>query len=523
MRVAAIDIGSNSIKLLVAETTANGTLLPLRREKSMVRLGHETLLKGHLSSEAIVKAIRTLSVFKTLAHNLGAEKIITVATASVREADNAQAFIREVESRTGIRIEVLSGIEEARLIGIAAARGCVASGKSSKATRLLNIDVGGGSTELSLMRGSKAVMLHSMKIGAVRLSEQFLASDPPKPKELLAMQLEIEAALERPMREMKGLKWDLTTGTSGTILSIGAAFQSLVYPDNESIAGGKSSGSLPSVTMTRNALVEFNQHLASRSLLERKKIRGISEQRAEIIVGGGQILEQIMRAFKVTRMTTCDWGLREGVLLDRLSEWTGQHKPRSKELDARLAGAEALGERFGYEAAHGKQVAVLATKLFDQTRSLHGLKPHDRTLLAAASILHDIGYAISPESHHKHSLYLILNSELTGFTDLERQIIANIARYHRRAFPKPNHEFFSSLSMEDQGKVWMLGGILRLADAMDRSHESRIKNFKAMLRGGKLRLSLQSARRCDHEIWAIEHKKDMFEEAFGVTLELAVS
>jgi exopolyphosphatase / guanosine-5'-triphosphate,3'-diphosphate pyrophosphatase len=519
MRVAAIDIGSNSIKLLVAETAANGTLLPLRREKSMVRLGHETLLKGHLSSEAIVKAIRTLSVFKTLSQNLGVEQIITVATASVREADNAQAFIREVESRTGIRIEVLSGVEEARLIGIAAARG--SNGKSARSRNLLNIDVGGGSTELSLMCGSTALMLESMKLGAVRLSEQFLASDPPKPKELLAMQREIEGALERPMREMKSLKWDAVTGTSGTIIAIGAAFQSLAYPDNESISGGKSSGQLPSVTMTRSTLAEFNRHLASLSLAERKKIRGISEQRAEIIVAGGHIIEHIMRAFKIARITTCDWGLREGVLLDRLSEWTNApHKPRSKELDARFAGAEALGERFGYEAAHGKHVSDLATKLFDQIRSLHGLKPHDRTLLAAAAILHDIGYAIAPESHHKHSLYLILNSELTGFTDLERQIIANIARYHRRAFPKPNHEFFSTLSMEDQGKVWMLGGILRLADAMDRSHESRIKNFKVVLRGGKIRLSIKSSRRCDHEIWAIEQKKDMFEEAFGVKVEL---
>ncbi len=287
MRVAAVDIGSNSIKLLVAETAANGALLPLRREKSMVRLGHETLLKGHLSSEAIVQAIRTLSVFKTLAQNLGAEQIIAVATASVREADNAQAFIREVESRTGIRIEVLSGIEEARLIGVAAARASAVK-PQSQGKSLLNIDVGGGSTELSLMRGSKAIKLESMKIGAVRLSEQFLSSDPPKPKELLAMQREIEGALERPMREMKGEKWGMVTGTSGTILSIGAAFQSLAYPDNESIPDARASRQLPTVTMTRSALSEFNQHLASLSLAERKKIRGISEQRAEIIVAGGR-------------------------------------------------------------------------------------------------------------------------------------------------------------------------------------------------------------------------------------------
>ena len=528
MRIASIDIGSNSIKLLVAELTARGVLLPLRREKSMVRLGHETLLKGHLSSEAIVKAIRTLGVFKTLAQSLGAQQIVVIATASVREADNEAAFIREVETRTGLRIEVLSGVEEARLIGLAASREySLTSGKrrgqaGSRAVRtgLLNIDIGGGSTELSLMRGTKARMLHSIKIGAVRLTEQFLANDPPKSKELLAMQHEIEGALERPVREMKGEKWSVTSGTSGTILSIGAAFQSIAYPDNESVSPEKGSGGrIPSITMTRTELSKFNAHIASISAAERKKMPGISDQRSEIIVAGGAILEHTMRALKINRIRTCEWSLREGVLLDRFSE-TGGTRQRNAQSDAHLAGAEALGEHFGYEAAHGKHVATLAQKLFDQLKSLHGMKPHDRTLLAAAALLHEIGYAVSAESHHKHSLYLILNSELTGFTDLERQVIANVARYHRRAFPKAQHEYFSSLPMEDQGRVWMMGGILRLADAMDRSHESRVKNFKAALRGDRVRLELKSARRCDHERWAIEHKKDMFEEAFGVTLEL---
>jgi exopolyphosphatase / guanosine-5'-triphosphate,3'-diphosphate pyrophosphatase len=472
-----------------------------------------------------VKAIRTLGVFKTLAQSLGAQQIVVIATASVREADNEAAFIREVESRTGLRIEVLSGVEEARLIGLAASReyshtAGTKRGVGSGSQSLLNIDIGGGSTELSLMRGTKARMLHSIRIGAVRLTEQFLSNDPPKSKELLAMKREIEAALERPVREMKGEKWAVTSGTSGTILAIGAAFQSIAYPDTESVPGEKASGGrIPSMTMTRGELGKFNRHLASISASERKKIPGISDQRAEIIVAGGAILEQTMLALKIHRIRTCEWSLREGVLLDRFSE-TGGTRQRNGQTDAHLAGAEALGERFGYEAAHWKQVAMLAQTLFDQLKSLHGMKPHDRTLLAAASILHDIGYAISAESHHKHSLYLILNSELTGFTDLERQIIANVARYHRRAFPKAQHEYFSSLPLEDQGRVWMLGGILRLADAMDRSHESRVKNFKAALRGGKVRLELKSVRRCDHERWAIEHKKDMFEEAFGVTVEL---
>jgi exopolyphosphatase / guanosine-5'-triphosphate,3'-diphosphate pyrophosphatase len=227
-----------------------------------------------------------------------------------------------------------------------------------------------------------------------------------------------------------------------------------------------------------------------------------------------------MKALKISKLTTCNWSLREGVLLDRLAEMGDVRMARAHEADVRLAGAEALGERFGYEAAHGKQVAMLSCKIFDQTKTLHGLGEHDRVLLAASAILHDIGYAISHDSHHKHSLYLINNSELTGFTDLERLIIANIARYHRKTFPKQQHPEFASLPLDDQGRVWMLGGILRLADAMDRSHLGRVKDVKCTMRRDKVLVELRSSRNCDHEIWAIDKKKDMFEEAFGVPVEL---
>ena len=510
MKIAAIDIGSNSIKLLVAELGPHGTLTPLRREKAVVRLGHETLLKGHLSSEAIVRAIRTIGIFKTASLQDGAEHIVALATASVREADNATQFIKEVESRTGIRIEVLSGVEEARLIGLAAIRGANAGRRT-----LLNIDIGGGSTELSLMQNAKAKLLQSMKIGAVRLSEQFLLNDPPKAREIEALRREIDGALERPVREMKGAKWEIVTGTSGTIVAIGAALQFTAYPDSEA-----NRTSLPRLPIARAALSKFNRHIASLTLDERKKIPGISEQRAEIIIAGGQILEQTMRALKIERLTASEWGLREGVILDRLSEFEGGHITRTREADARIAGAEALGSRFGYEEAHGKHVSVLSRKLFDQLQSLHKLTEHDRTLLAAAAVLHDIGYAISAGSHHKHSFYLIMNSELTGFTNLERLLIANIARYHRKALPKPQHPDFSRLSADDQQRVWKLGGILRVADAMDRSHQSRVKNFKCVIRRDRVLLELLSARRSDHELWAIQNKKDMFEAAFERPLEV---
>ncbi|HWF43707.1 MAG TPA: hypothetical protein VG537_03600, partial [Candidatus Kapabacteria bacterium] len=264
MKIAAIDIGSNSIKLLIAEASSTRgkriavdaiSLVPLRREKAVVRLGHETLLKGHLSSEAIVRAIRTIGVFKSASQSMGADHIFALATASVREADNAAQFIREVESRTGIRIEVLSGIEEARLIGLAASRCAHAAHRS-----LLNIDIGGGSTELSLMKNGMAKSLQSIKIGAVRLSEQFLTGDPPKTRELEALRSEIDGALDHPVRELKENKWEVVTGTSGTIIAIGAALHSMSYSDTEADSINDGLKLLPKLSIDRTQLSKFNRH-----------------------------------------------------------------------------------------------------------------------------------------------------------------------------------------------------------------------------------------------------------------------
>jgi exopolyphosphatase/guanosine-5'-triphosphate,3'-diphosphate pyrophosphatase len=504
MRLAAIDIGSNSIKIVVVEATTSESFAVLAREKESVRLGHDTLGNGQLSPDAIERAADTIGRFRSIAENRGAEKIITVATASVREARNANEFIDEIEKRTNIRIEVLSSIEEARLIGLAVTQNCVNRGES-----FVNIDIGGGSTELTVMDEDAPVALYSMKLGAVGLTERHLQNDPPKQKELKNLRNDIRSALERPARELKNVKWQRATGTSGTIISIGEA----LYLQDARLA--QLTARIP-FDITINKLEKFNERISVLNVGERRNIPGISVQRSEILIAGGQILEGIMHALKINELKTCDYALREGVIIDYLREIEAESLPPMPDVsDPRLRSVQAVGKRFGYEEMHAHQVARLAELLFDSLSQTYILTRHQRLLLSAAALLHDTGYHIAHESHHKHALYLIKNSELTGFSEVERNIIANIARYHRGALPKDRHTDYMALYEKDKKTVWCLGAILRIADAFDRRYDSRVKTLKCESKGDTVHIQLISEVECEREIEAAIQKREMFELAFG--------
>jgi exopolyphosphatase / guanosine-5'-triphosphate,3'-diphosphate pyrophosphatase len=512
LRLAAIDIGSNSIKLVVVEATSSDSFAVLAREKEVVRLGHDTLREGHLAPAAIQRAAACIGRFRSIAEARGAlEQTIAIATASVREAHNAAEFIEEVQKRTGVRVEVLSGLEEARLIGIAAAQGCGSKGKS-----LLNIDIGGGSTEFSLVVDSVPAELFSLKLGAVGLTEQFISTDPIKPKELRALREEIRAALERPSRELRATRWQQATGTSGTILAIGEALR---LRRLRALSADEQGAQPARVEITLSELERFNERMAEMDASGRRNAFGLSAQRAEIIVAGGQILEGAMRALNLNALHTCDYALREGVIIDRLREMEAESRPPLPDIvDPRLRGVHAVGRRFGYEEAHAHHVAAFAEKFFDSLANHFKLTRHHRTLLSAAALLHDIGYHIASEAHHKHSLYLIKHSELTGFSEAEREVIANVVRYHRGALPRERHPQYAALGEQDRETVWRLGAILRVADAFDRSHDSSVSDIRCEREGKNVHIQLRSAHNCHKEIWAAEQKRDMFEQAFDCKL-----
>lgn len=504
-KLAAIDIGSNSLKLVIIEAAASDSFTVILQDRERVRLGHETLRNKFLSDEAINLSATAIAKFRSIAESRAADSIIAVATASVREAKNAADFVREIEARTGVRVEVLSSVEEARLIGIAAAQFFAAKNQT-----LLNIDIGGGSTELSLMKNGEPHKLFSMKLGAVGLTEKFIFSNPPKAKELENLQAEIVFALERPLRKMKNQTWQIATGTSGTIMNLATLLN---------FQTGETANAKPEIQFKK--LVALNKMMSRISLEERAKLPAISPQRAEVIVAGGQILEGVMRAFNIERLQPCGYALREGVIIDYLREIESESMPPVPDVeDKKLRDVFAVGRRFGYEEKHALQVADLAEKIFDALEPIYKLGRHNRTLLAAAALLHDVGYHISHESHHKHSFYLIKNSEMTGFSESEKTMIALVARYHRGSLPKEKHLEFMQLIEQDRLTVARLGAILRLAEALDRGHENHIQNVKFKRDKNILTLKLVSQQDCKIERQAVELKKDLFELAFECSLQV---
>lgn len=503
-KIAAIDIGSNSLKLVIVEAASSASFTVLLQERERVRLGHETLRNKFLSKEAIDLSANAIEKFRSIADSRAVDSIVAVATASVREAKNSAEFVREIEARTGVRVAVLSSLEEARLIGVAASQ-FFGADKSS----LLNIDIGGGSTELSFMKAGEPHKLFSMKLGAVGLTERFILSNPPKPREIKAAQTEIAFALEHPLRKIKDERWQISSGTSGTILNLAALL------NFETAAGAQ-----PRNEIQLKKLAALNKTLAEISLEKRAQLPVISPQRAEVIVAGGQILEGVMRALKIETLQPCGYALREGVIIDFLRQIEAESLPPVPDVeDIRLRDVFVVGRRYGYEEKHALQVAELAEKIFDALAPVYKLERHGRTLLAAAALLHDVGYHISHENHHKHSFYLIRHAEMTGFSDTEKAIIANVARYHRGSLPKEKHNDFMELVEKDRRTVARLGAILRLAEALDRGHESRISDVRFKLERRNLFLKLVGEDSdCEIERKAVELKKDLFETAFDCTL-----
>jgi len=512
LKLAAIDIGSNSIKLAVVDAAGSNSFAVVTREKEAIRLGHETLQKRHLSRDAIDRAVVCIQRYKTIAETHQAENIVAVATASVREANNAAQFIKAVEQNTGVRVEVLSGVEEARLIGLAASHGCAMRDATN-----INIDIGGGSTEISLFLNNTPISLLSLRLGAVRLTERYLKFDPPKAKELASMKAELHAAFERPRRELRNAKWQQATGTSGTILSLGTLLR-----DAESINVKHQAVQPTETDIPLSTLSDLNARLASMDNAQRRALPGITGQRAEIIIAGSHILEAAMRALGINVVRTCDWSLREGVIIDSLREVEDESRPAPNFADQKLRAVHAVGRRFGYEESHARQVAKLAEKMFDSLASSEDLSRHQRTLMLAGALLHDIGYHIAHESHQKHALYLIRNSELTGFSEAERAVIANIARYHRGSLPKKRHFAYAALNVPDRDIVCKLAGIVRLADALDRSHDSRVVDLECHGGPGSFHVELCSDADCENELSEIDRKRDLFEKAFKRNLSFGV-
>ena len=493
MRVATIDIGTNSIHMIVVEIGSDRAFEVIDREKLMVRLGGGGLDGRALTDTAMGTALQALSRFRRLAEAHKVDEIVASATSAVREADNAPAFLERIERETGVRVKVISSTEEARLIHFAAAYGVDMSGGDA-----VVIDIGGGSVEITLGSATHVTFARSFKIGVIRLTDRFVQADPLSASAERKLAKHIEREVAEYLDDLMAHGFDQVIGTSGTILSLGGIIAGTDDLRNHRVTAAQVHG--------------LRQRLVSLDLEARLRIPRLDPRRGDLIVAGSVLLDTILQRLGATEMTLCDMALREGLVLDYIERNQARIDKVERYPEVRRRSVIELAERCHYSPPHAQQVAKLALALFDQTRSAHGLTDRERDWLEYAALLHDIGVHISYNRHHRHSYYLIKNGDLRGFAPEEVETIALVARYHRRGTPKRSHEGYGDLPGSLRRTVKLLGAILRLAEGLDRSHAQSVADVTLLPHDGHYLLHLRPGGDVELELWAAHRHAAPLEE-----------
>jgi exopolyphosphatase/guanosine-5'-triphosphate,3'-diphosphate pyrophosphatase len=509
MRIAAVDIGTNSLHMIVVRVRPDLSFEVIDREKEMVRLGAGGLDGRALTPEAMHAALQVLSKFRRLADSHRVDEIIAVATSAIREAENGAEFLKAITQETGIRARVISGTEEARLIHQAAVYGVGLAGDM-----VVVIDIGGGSVEITRGAGQNMEVGRSFKLGVIRLTERFIKSDPLAPRDERKLQRHVEAELGKYLDQIRRAGFDRVIGTSGTVLSLGAVAQA---------ERTQSSGtSLRNRRISAKQLRRTRKTLVSRDLQERLRVPGLEPRRADLAVAGAILLDAILRRLNADEITLCDLSLREGLVLDYVARHRKEIVQADRYPDVRRRSVFELAERCNYWPEHAQQVARLSVGLFEQTRVVHGLTDREREWLEYSALLHDIGVHISYERHHKHSCYLIRNGDLRGFDPDEIETIALVARYHRQATPRRRHEGYGELGRKRRRTIRTLAAILRLAESLDRSHSQPVSGLELHDRGDDGLLQLRTSGDAELELWAATRHAAAFERLLGKPLRVEV-
>ena len=505
-RIAAIDIGTNSIRCIIAEASKDGTFKIMDDEKVTVRLGEKLAMTGVISDEASSRALDTIRRFSKLVTGMNVEAVEAVATSAVRTAANGKELVALLSKELGHEIKVISGEEEAELTAASALANFDMYGK-----RYAMVDIGGGSVEIVTAYGNHVEEFYSLDLGAVVMTDRFLASDPVDERELRKLQRHIRDSLKCTFAGKK-ISADSFIGSGGTLTAIGCMAMQMRKDNYVSIHGSE---------VLHAEIVHLQAMLIHKDLKGRRVVPGLNQDRADIIVAGVVVIDELMRFFGANRVLVNERGIREGLLI-RAMKGLGltagnSAAPTWKDAIKDFARSCHIDEQ------HAAHVAGMALAIFDSLELPFGMKPSDKKLLEAASILHDCGYFISYGSHHKHSYHLIRHAELFGFTPRERELIAQIARYHRKSPPKRKHDAFQSLKEKDQVTVARLGGILRLADGLDRRRSGLVQNVSCLFCGTAITISLTGAEDISVEIFGANAKKDLFEKAFGSAVVFATS
>lgn len=509
MRIAAIDCGTNSIHMIVVRIRPDLSFEVIDREKEMVRLGSGGLDGKALSMEAMGAALQAFSRFRRLAESHQVDEILAAATSAVREAENGGAFLAAVERETGIKPQVISGVEEARLIHLAAVYGVDVAGASA-----VVVDIGGGSVEITHGAGTSVRVAQSFKLGVLRLTERFVHTDPLSDRDERKLVRHIGDELSQYLRDIRTAGFDRVIGTSGTILSLGTV---------ASAERRRASDEIRNLRVPAKQIHRLRREVTDRSISERMKLPGLDPRRADLIVSGAVLLDTILQRLDADEITLCDFALREGLVLDYIQRNRRHIAQAGQYPDVRRRSIMELAERCSYWPEHAAQIARLSLSIFDQTRSTHGLTDRERELLEFAALLHDIGTHISYPRHHKHSYYLIKNGDLRGFEPAEAETIALVARYHRKSAPKKSHTDFGALGAKRRRTIRTLAAILRFAETLDRSHAQAVTGVELHDRGEEYLVKLRTTGDAELELWAAHRQVAPLERALGKPIRLSAS
>lgn len=510
MRIAAIDIGTNSVHMIVVQVRPDLSFEVVDREKVMVRLGAGGLDGRALTAEAMNATLQALSKFRRLAAAQRADVVLAVATSATREARNGGEFLARIERETGIRPRVIAGTEEARLIHQAATYGVdVGSG------RAVVVDVGGGSVEVTLGTATQIHMARSFKIGVIRLTERFVTSDPLSTRDERRMTKHIISEIDRYCDQIAAAGFNRVIGTSGTILSLGAVAATA--------SRGAPPAELRNLRVPAKQIRRIRKHLVSLDSGRRLAVPALDPRRADLVVAGAVLLDTLLRRLGAEEITLCDLALREGLVLDYVRRNQRKIAQVERIPDVRRRSTLELAERCNYQAEHSQQVTRLALALFDQSRAIHRLSEREREWLEYAALMHDVGSHISFTRHHRHSYYLIKNGDLRGFHPDEIEAIALVARYHRRGTPKRSHGEYASLSPRLRRTVRMLASILRVAESLERSHSRVVSGLELRDSGDDILLQLQVQGDAELEVWATDRHLGPFEKLLGKPVRLEIA
>jgi exopolyphosphatase/guanosine-5'-triphosphate,3'-diphosphate pyrophosphatase len=494
--IAAIDVGSNAIRLSVARVGEDNALTSVVSVREAIRLGHDVFTQGVIGEGTMRAAVGAFKKFKRLMDEHGVESVRAVGTSALREARNRKAFIDEVAKESGITITVIPGAEEGRLVYLAV------SGKIDLRRRnALLLDIGGGSVELSLVEDGQLLKSQSLKVGTVRMLE-LLKERQVKAEEFNLLLGEYLHGIKRALRRQMGeTQLDMCIGTGGNIEALGELRVKILGKDK------KNQISLPEVKKITKTL----QGMSYRQRMAELELR---PDRADVIVPACVVVQEVLESSGADELRIPEVGLKDGILAD-MAPSVVLLKRETYRRDL-IAFAKNLGKKYKYDRRHGLRVSKHSISLFDQLQPVHQLNHEARLLIELAGLLHDIGQFVSEEGHHKHSHYIIKSEPFIGLTNRHKEMLAMISRYHRKAFPSLSHESFAILPPEDRDAVRKLSGMLRLADALDREHCGAVESFMVTIKGEQLRIALQGGGGMLLEKWALANKTPLFEEVFGL-------